>query len=59
MSTIRTIEVSTKEVYVDVNDLIIKLMTMREKELTDAERKPYQKILKLLEDMRVEGHKKP
>ena len=55
---IRTLEASTKEVYVDVNDLIMRLMVMREKELSEAERKPYDKILKLLEQMRVEGHKK-
>jgi hypothetical protein len=50
---IRTLEASTKEVYVDVNDLLI-----REKESSELERKSYDKIIKLLENMRLEGHKK-
>jgi hypothetical protein len=55
---IRTLEATTKEVYVDVNDLLIRLMMMREKESSESERKPYDKIIKLLENMRLEGHKK-
>jgi len=54
---IRVIEVSTKEVYIDINDLIIDLLLKMENAQNDSERKVYKELSDKLSSMRDKAHK--
>jgi len=55
---IRTTEATTKEVFIDANDLIIDLMLMVENAVTDGERKALKKVIQRLNELRKQGHMK-
>ena len=55
---LRTVEATTQEVYLDINDLVIWLLIEAEKTSTEAERKVYKKVALKITEMRKKGHNK-
>ena len=55
---IRTTEATTKEVFIDANDLIIDLMLMVETATNEGEKKALKKVIQRLNDLRKQGHMK-
>lgn len=53
---IRTKEIDDKEVYIDVNDLMVELLRDLEKCATEAEKKVYQDIVNKLVELRKKAH---
>lgn len=54
---IRTVEVSSTEVYVDVNDLIIELLVELDNSSSESEKKILRALVQKLTDIRNKGHK--
>jgi hypothetical protein len=57
MPKIRTLEVNSSEVFVDVNDLLIELMLEADRCTSEPERKAYQALIHKLTEIRNKGHK--
>lgn len=55
---VRSTEVSDKEVYVDVNDLIIELLLEMDRCSTEAEQKVYRALVARLTSIRDKAHHK-
>lgn len=54
---IRTVEISSTEVYVDVNDLIIELLVELDNSSSEQEKKILRSLVNRLTDIRNKGHK--
>ena len=55
---VRTTEISDKEVYVDVNDLIIELLYEIDRSSVEAEKKAYRALVVRLTAIRDKAHSK-
>jgi hypothetical protein len=55
---VRTTEISDKEVYVDVNDLIIELLLEIDRSGVEAEKKAYRSLVARLTAIRDKAHVK-
>lgn len=53
---IRTVEASTQDVFVNVNDLLLDIMRSMDKAKNDAERLTYKKLVNRLTDIRDRTH---
>jgi len=54
---VRCVEVTDKEVFVDVNDLIIELMLKANKATSDIEKRVYTDLVETLSQIRSSAHK--
>lgn len=54
---VRSIETSSTEIYVDVNDLIIELLLEIDKSQCEPEKKAYRSLVIRLTDIRDKSHK--
>jgi hypothetical protein len=54
---IRVVELPSKEVYIDINDLIIEMLLKADSALNDAEKKVYRDMADRLSNMRDRAHK--
>ena len=55
--SIRVVEIPSKEVYIDANDLIIELLIKANNSLSSAESKVYKELADRLSMMRDRAHK--
>lgn len=55
---VRSLEIQTQEVYIDVNDLIIELLLEIERCQTDSEKDAYRALVARLTDVRDKSHKR-
>lgn len=54
---IRTVEISSTEVYVDVNDLIIELLVELDNSSSEQEKKILRALVNRLTEIRNKGHR--
>lgn len=54
---VRCVEISDKEVFIDVNDLIIELMIKANQAVSETERKVYTDLVETLSNARNNAHK--
>jgi hypothetical protein len=57
MHNVRAVELVTKEVYIDVNDLIIEFLSKADKANCEAEKKVYKELVDKLTSIRERAHK--